>query len=66
MESFIMLAVAAWVSACPSPKQRVIGKKATRRWQKKAITVALVAVIIFLFGIIFPSWFQEGSSSLQL
>lgn len=44
-----MLAVAAWVSACPSPKQRVIGKKATRRWQKKAITVALVAVIIFPF-----------------
>lgn len=49
MESFIMLAVAAWVSACPSPKQRVIGNKATRRWQKKAITVALVTVIIFPF-----------------
>ncbi|AFM06587.3 type II secretion system F family protein [Corynebacterium pseudotuberculosis] len=50
-----MLAAAAWVSASPSPKRRAIGKKATRQWQKKAISVILVvALIFFLFGITFP------------
>ncbi|ALR32878.1 Hypothetical protein CpPA01_0208 [Corynebacterium pseudotuberculosis] len=47
MESFIMLAAAAWVSASPSPKRRVVGKKATRQWQKKAISVILVVALIF-------------------
>lgn len=47
MESFIMLAAATWVSASPSPKQRVAGKKVARQWRKKAISVVLIVVILF-------------------